>query len=44
MSVFVFIALVMFRVYNIINRKTQKVEKKRSYRDENIADKNGNNR
>ena len=44
MSVFVFIPLVMFRLYLIIYRKTQKVEKKWSYRDEYIANKNGNNK
>ena len=38
------IALEMFRVYIIIYRKMQNVEKQWSYRDENIADKNGNNK
>ena len=36
-------ALVMFRVYIIIYRKTQKVGRKWSYRDENIAHKNRDN-
>ena len=44
MSIFVFIALVMFRVYVIIYRKTQKVGEKWPDRDENIPDKYGNNR
>ena len=39
-----FIALVMFRVYIIIYRKTQKVGKKWSDSKENIADINGNNK
>ena len=41
-----FIVLAIFRVYNIIYRKTQKVKKKkkRCYRDEKMALKNRNDR
>ena len=40
-----FIALAILRVYIIINKKTQKVKKKeRSYTDEKIALKNGDNK
>ena len=40
-----FIVLAIFRVYNIVYRKTQKVKKKKwSYRDEKMALKNGNDK
>ena len=39
-----FAALVMFRVYIMIYRKTQKVGKKWPYRDEKIANKNKSNK